>query len=87
MESASEAEEILEQIRRIAREELEIAHAFSVEDELSGRLALDSMQMLTLAVRLENHFLVKLREEDSAGIHTVGDLVALVKLRKEEARP
>jgi acyl carrier protein len=87
MDSASEGEEILEEIRRIAREELEIGHPLSLEDELSGRLALDSMQMLTLAVRLENHFLVKLREEDSAGIDTVGDLVALVARRMQEARP
>jgi len=74
----------LAEIRRILGEQRAAASA-SAGVELSQALVadihLDSMELLTLAVGLENRFRVKLNEADSAGIVTVGDLVDLVVRR------
>lgn len=42
-------------------------------------LHLDSLQLLTLAVEVENRFRVRIPPDDEAGVRTVGDLVAVVR--------
>ncbi len=78
---------VLEEIRRIAREELELGREVEPHDDLLADLQLDSMASIVLAVGLENRFRVKLSEEDAMGVRTVGDLAALVVRRAEEAAP
>lgn len=77
---------VLAEIRRIARTELEFAGDISPATRLDEDLSLDSLQLIVVAVGLENAFRVKLREEDVGAIATVADLVALVALRVGEAR-
>lgn len=48
---------------------------------LVSDLHLDSMELISLAVGLENRFRVKLSEADSAGVASVGDLAELVARR------
>jgi acyl carrier protein len=63
------------------REELEREGPLRADADLVTELALDSMELTVLAVGLENRFRIRLREEDTFGVQTVGDLVALVVQR------
>ncbi len=76
---------VLEEIRRIARVELELTTEVLPTARLNEDLHLDSMAMIVVAVGLENAFRVKLQEEDAGAITTVADLVKLVVQRVEEA--
>ena len=76
---------VLEEIRRIARVDLEFAGEVLPTARLNDDLHLDSMAMIVVAVGLENVFRVKLQEEDAGQLVTVGDLVQLVVQRVGEA--
>ena len=76
---------VLEEIRRIAAEELEWTRPVQPTDELLKDLQLDSLGLTVLAVGLENRFRLRLTEEDSAGIVTVQDLMRLVATRTAES--
>ncbi len=78
-------EQVLEEIRRIARTDLEFTGDVIASSRLNEDLHLDSMAMIVVAVGLENRFRVKLQEEDAGQIGTVGDLIKLVVLRVGEA--
>lgn len=77
--------DVLTEIRRIARVDLEYGGDVLPTARLKEDLHLDSMGMIVVAVGLENRFRVKLQEEDADAILTVGDLVALVIRRMAEA--
>ena len=79
-------QQALAEIRRILGEELAVTAGVEPGQSLVADLHLDSMELLTLAVGLENRFRVKLSEEDAAGVQTVGDLARHVASRTEEAR-
>lgn len=80
-------EDVLEEIRRVCREELELHREISLDDELVGDLELDSMGLIVVAVAVENRFRVKLSEADSEHIRRVRDLAELVCRRALEAAP
>ncbi len=71
---------ILAELRSLAAAELARDLA---PDELAGDVelatALDSMQLLSLVVRVEDHFRVIIEEDDEARIVTVDDLVAVIR--------
>ena len=75
MANISSADEILGGILNVAREHLDIADPALLELEPSALLelrlvedlGLDSIQLLTLAVEVENHFEVTLDEFDPGG--------------------
>ena len=79
------ASEIFAEVERIFAEELERNEALRPDQELFADLALDSLQLLTLVVGLENRFRVILAEEDAGEVRTLGDLVRLVERRIAEA--
>ena len=76
------ADEVLDEIARILKEELALPRAVQPGDELARDLQLDSVGVLTLVVGLESKFRVALAEEDAAGVKTVADLAALVRQRR-----
>ena len=76
--------QILEELRRIAKRELEFEGAIDAAMTLKEDLALDSMGMIVVAVGLENKFRVRLDEEDAGDLSTVGDLLSLVEQRITE---
>jgi len=76
------AEEVLDEIRRVLREELSMTREPRPEDDLIADLQLDSVGLLTLVVALEDRFRIVLAEEDSASVRTVADLAALVSRRR-----
>lgn len=82
-------EEILQSIEEVARTHLVSREAGELERRLEGGrltpelrlvedLALDSIQLLTLAVEVENRFRICMDPEDEEGIETVGDLADVV---------
>ena len=80
-------EEVLEEVRRIARHELELDRAIEPDHELAADLRLDSVAALTLVVALEDRFRVRLDDADAQRVRTVRDLVGLVEARRAAAHP
>lgn len=78
-------DEVLRGIEEVAREHLDRPGALTIEMDLIDDLELDSLQLLTLAVEVENRFRVCLDQEDEAAIRTVGDLVETVHRKLEQA--
>jgi acyl carrier protein len=79
--------EVVTEIQRIARAELEVGEPVMAQDVLATRLVLDSMRLIILAVSLEDRFRVRLREEDTQAVTTVAELARLVVRRVQEAEP
>ena len=71
--------EILDGIEAVAREHLDWTDPLEPSMRLVEDLRLDSIRLLTLAVEVENRFLVCLDERDDREIVTVADLVAAVR--------
>ena len=93
-------DEILQAIAEVAREHLATPGApagsraapgaggrFPPELRLVEDLALDSIQLLTLAVEVENRFRICMDPEDEEGIESVGDLADVVARKLAEDRP
>jgi len=78
-------DEVLGEIGRVLREELDMNREVRPGDDLVRDLQLDSVGLLTLVVDLEDRFRVALKEEDAVAVHTVAELAALVLRRREEA--
>ena len=83
---APSSQEVLAEIRRIAKEELQLERMVQGSDALIEDLQLDSLGLTILAVGLEDRFRIKLTEEDSAQVSTVDDLASLVSSRACEAQ-
>jgi len=59
--------------------ELQLGHPTVVlTDRLAEDLAADSFGLMNIVIVLEEDLGVQITEEAAAGVHTVGDLVALV---------
>jgi acyl carrier protein len=71
-------EEVLEGIRHVFAEYLEIDSGIEATTSFIEELPLDSLQALTLVVELENHFEVCFEEGDEKGITTVDELIDLI---------
>ncbi len=67
------------EIRRIARDELELPIEAADGEELASRL--DSLALLSLVVAVEDRFRVVLTEEDAAGARSLADLARIVASR------
>lgn len=80
------AASVHEEIQRIFREEIGREGSVLGSHRLVDDLQLDSVNLLTLVVNLENRFRVVLEEEDTETVATVDDLVALI-LRRQGGRP
>ncbi len=87
--------EVLAEIARIAREELELERPLTLDDRdeadlgtlretTLAALALDSVARTVLAVALEDRFRVRLEEAD-ANVATVGELARIVAARASES--
>jgi acyl carrier protein len=80
---------ILRGIEEVARRHLDLEYLALTDESGAPRvlspdlrlvedLALDSIQLLTLAVEVENRFEICMDPEDEEGIETVGDLADVV---------
>jgi acyl carrier protein len=74
-------DDVLHEVRRIARDELDLEGDVDLDVPVAG--SLDSLSMTVLAVGLEDRFQIRLREED-ANVATLRDLARLVARRVAE---
>lgn len=72
-------DEILGQVRRLARERLALTVDVRPESRLIEDLGLDSLRLQALAIEVENHFRICLEPEDEEAIQTVADLVSAIE--------
>jgi acyl carrier protein len=77
---------VLAEIQRILVTDLDARAPVLPEQRLLGDLHLDSMELIALAVGLENRFRVALTEADTAGVSTVADLAEAVSRRIATSR-
>jgi acyl carrier protein len=69
---------ILQGIQHVFDQYLKIDTPIAPEMDLLADLQLDSMELTTLVVELENHFLVMLEESNELNVHTIEDLIHLI---------
>lgn len=79
--SPPDRESLLDGIRELARDKLDFHGEVDLGSRLVEDLELDSIQLLTLAMEVEDRFLVCLDESDEAGIRTVADLLDVVEAK------
>lgn len=72
-------ERIAEDLSNVFRSKVGISELPSLEAELLADLELDSIQLLTLIVEIENRFRICLDVEDEQSLSTVGDLIQLIE--------
>jgi acyl carrier protein len=76
---------VAREILRLAREQQVLDGASPSSGEpLAGRL--DSLQLLTLVVAIEDHFQIVLTDDDAAGASTLEDVARLVIERADQSR-
>ncbi len=73
--------QIFDGVQEVLRKHLQIESPVGLETDLFRDLELDSLKQLTFVVELENHFKVCFDEGDEEGLHTIGDVVALITRR------
>ncbi len=73
---------VAREIRRLAREELQLALETPDHEELAGTL--DSLALLSLVVAVEDRFRVILVEEDLDTARSLADLARVVAARTRE---
>ncbi len=71
-------DEILSQVRELARERLALSTEVRPESRLIEDLGLDSLRLQALAVEVENHYRICIDPEDEESIVTVDDLVRTI---------
>lgn len=76
---------VAREIVRLAREQAVLeGPSPSAKEPLAGRL--DSLQLLTLVVAIEDHFQIVLTEDDAAGASSLEDVARLVVERAAPSR-
>ena len=70
--------EVLAEIQQNAADRFGLARTITPLDELFTDLDLDSVELITLAVELEERFKIALPPEASARVRTVGDLCKML---------
>ncbi len=77
---------VLERIRRVAADRLQITRPVDLDSDLARDLRLDSIALLSLVVELENEFEICFEPEDEDDIATVRDVVTVLLRRLGSAR-
>jgi acyl carrier protein len=77
-------QQILEQIRPYIAERLNVRQEnVTMDADFTNDLGADSLAMVETAMEAEADFRVSISDEEREGLHTVGDLVRLVKSKNE----
>lgn len=75
-----EEQQLIEKVRDILAEEFEVDRDLMTEDApLMSTLDLDSLDIVDLAVVVENNFGFKMKKEDFAEIKTFADLFDVIR--------
>ena len=78
--NSMEEQQLIEKVRDIMAEEFEVDRDLMTEDApLMSTQDLDSLDIVDLAVVVENNFGFKMKKEDFAGIKTFADLFDVIR--------
>ena len=69
---------MLAEIQTLAAAQLRLKRPIQASDEIVRDLNLDSVELITLAASIEEHFHIDFAPADSANLRTIGDLCRLV---------
>lgn len=73
---------VLDTIKKIISEQLEVDESIITEDaSITSDLGADSLDLVDLAMSIEDEFGIELSDEALEGIKTVGDMVTYVENR------
>jgi acyl carrier protein len=78
--------DVLEQIQHIAATEFGLTRRLTLDDDLFRDLDLDSVQLITLAIALEQRLQVVLPPADTTRVRTIGELCWFI-VSEGQARP
>lgn len=73
--------QILDDVRKVFKDHLQISSPVGLETDLFQDLELDSLKQLTLVVELENQFRICFDEGEEEGLRTIGDVVEFIENR------
>ncbi len=71
---------MLDKIRKILCEFVDVApEEITLDTDIHTDLALNSLELVNFAVEVEEEFDVVIPDKEAMGIHTVGDVINIVK--------
>ena len=71
---------MLDKIRKILCEFVDVApEEITLDTDIHTDLALNSLELVNFAVEVEDEFDVVIPDTEAMGIHTVGDVINIVK--------
>ncbi len=71
---------MLDKIRKILCEFVDVApEEITLDTDIHTDLALNSLELVNFAVEVEDEFDVVIPDKEAMGIHTVGDVINIVK--------
>ena len=77
MHPVTEAD-VLGEIRKIAAAQLGLTRHINPEDDLLADLDLDSVDLISLAIGIEERFNIALPDRGSSSLRTIGDLCRVI---------
>ena len=79
---------MLESLKEILEDYIEIdAENFSIETSLRTDMGLDSLQLVSIILALEEKYAITIDEHDVLGLQTVGDVIAYIEDAQKRANP
>ena len=76
--ATTESSETFDGVVAVLRSKLRVQASLAPETSIQRDLQLDSLQLLTLVVELENHFRLCFEPGDEAGLATLGDITTRI---------
>lgn len=76
----------IDRIAAILREQLWLkpGHIITAQTSVVAELGCDSLDLVELAMAIEDEFRIEIPDEDAAKLVTVGDIVVLVESKKQQ---
>jgi acyl carrier protein len=76
--ATTESSETFDGVVAVLRSKLRVQAPLAPDTSIQRDLQLDSLQLLTLVVELENHFRLCFEPGDEAGLATLGDITTRI---------
>ena len=85
--ATTESSETFDGVVAVLRSKLRVQAPLAPETSIQRDLQLDSLQLLTLVVELENHFRLCFEPGDEAGLATLGDIATRIVALQTRGSP
>lgn len=74
---------MLEKINEMISDFVEVEEPITEETNLRTDLGMSSLDLINLAVEIEDSYGIELPDEDISGINTVSDLIRYISVKKD----